>query len=180
MQERQARRRERQQVGQVGHRQQQRSAVGQVGGGVRMWSGRYRQRTCGREDDRCQQHDRRIKAQDRGGCRRDDEHHGQQVFGVARAEPRHRDARSAEQAFVVAQLREHQDRGKETDDGQQPVHFGQRLRHRDDAGDDQRGGRRYRDDGLGPAVRAHYGEQQYDDQRDERQAQPTGLRAARA
>ncbi len=101
--------------------------VRQMRGGISVRSGGHRQCACRREHDGRQQHDRRIQTQDRGGRRRDDEHHGQQMLGVARTEPRHRDPGRTKQSLVIAQPRQHQDGGEKPDDRQQPVHLGEGL-----------------------------------------------------
>ena len=114
---------ERQQVGQVGHRKQQRGGVGQVRGGIRVRAGPA---PTARASSR---------APPGSAARRS--HPGsippwwpapmtntccqQASRGCPIGRPRHRRARRAEQALVVAQLRQHEHRGEEADDGQQPA-----------------------------------------------------------
>ena len=165
---------ERQQVGQVGHRKQQRGTVGEVRGGVGVRPGRDPQRAGGREHHRGQQHHGRIQAQDRRGGRRDHEHRCKQALLVARARPGHGRASGAEQALVVAQPGQHEHRGEEPDDRQQPAHLGGGLVPGDHAECDQQAGRGHRGDGLGPAARADHRESEHHGQRDQRQRQLHG------
>ncbi len=102
MEKREASGAERQQVGEIGNRQQQRRCVGQMRGGVCMRPRRNLQCAGCREHHRGQQHDCRVEAQYGGRRGADDENLHQQLSRAAVARPRHRGACGAEQALVVA------------------------------------------------------------------------------
>ena len=163
-----------QQVGQVRHRQQQRRGVGQVRGGVGVRPRRDAQRSRRRQHHRRQQHDGRVQAQDRRRGGRDDEHRAEQPAGLTPAAAGHRHARGVKEALVVAELRQHQDRGQEADDGQQSLHLGQRVVGRDHARGDQQACGGHRGDGFRPSAGAEHRERQHHGQRGERERQLHG------
>ena len=139
--ERQTRGTERQQVGQVRHRQEQRRGVGQMRGGVGVRSGRNREHArCGEHNGR-QQHDSRVEAQYGRRHGADDEHLHQQPRSVPVGCPCHGSTCRPEQTLVIAQLRQHQHGREEQDHRKQLLDFVGGIPQRNDAGGDQQPGR---------------------------------------
>ena len=145
---------ERQQVGQVGHRQQQRRRVGQVRGGVDVRPGRNAAvsravaSTTGVSSTTVASRLRTavVAAAITNTC-------PSSRRGLARAGARHRRSGRVEQALVVAQAGQHQHRGEERDHRKHVAHLGSGLaeRHRTDRDQDAR--RRYRRHRFGPPAR---------------------------
>ena len=104
----------------------------------------------------------------------DDEHLGQQPPGVTVGRPRHGRARRAEQALVVAQLRQHEHGREKPDHREQLLDLVGRIAQRDHIDCDQERGRRNRGDGLRPAPRLDHREGQHDGKRHQRERQLHG------
>ena len=134
--ERQPAGRERQQVRQVRHREQQRPGVRQVRAGVQVRPGPHLQPGRGREHHRGEQHHRGVQAQHGGGHRRHREHQDEQPLRPPGRRAGQPCAAGTEQPVVVAQLREHEHRGEEADHRPEPPCLLARVVRRDRAGGD--------------------------------------------
>ena len=106
-----------QQVGEVRHGQQERGAVGQMRAGVDVGARARAQARRGREDDRRQQHHRRVEGEHRGDRRGDEEDHRQQPLRVATRSARHQVAPPASNRPARRQPSERTEQGREERDG---------------------------------------------------------------
>ena len=160
-------RRQGQQVGQVGDRQQQRRGVRQPDAGVDQRPRADQRAGRGRHDDGGQQHDGRVQAQQRGGQRGGDE---RERRASARGRPRPARATSAPTAAKTpvgrAHLGDDQDRGEERHDRQQQLRPGRRRRDRVQRadGEDHARGQRRRSATSTHARRVHEGDREQDDE----------------
>ena len=155
---------ERNEVGQVGDRQQQRGGVRQVSGAVDIRLGACVEPGGGGKDYRGEQHHRGVQAQHRGGGRGDDEDPGEEPGRPSVHPACHPGAAGAEQSLVLAQLGQDQDSREEPDNRAEPLRLGECAMWRDRANRDDEDGRRDRRNRLGPPPRTYYRKGKHQDQ----------------
>ena len=167
--ERQAAGVERQQVGEVRDRQQQRRAVGEVGARVHVRARAEAQPRGGREHDRREQHDRGVEAQHRGRAGGDQEHEPQQPPRPPAGAGRHRGPEVGEQPGAAAAVRQHEQRGGEPDRRPEVLERVARAGRGDRAGQHQQRGGARGDRPVRQPLPARDRGRQHRDERDERE-----------
>jgi hypothetical protein len=123
---------------------------------------------CG-EHGRGEQHDRRVQAEYGGDQRGDREHHAQQAFRRTAAQPSGGRTRVPEDAGVVGELRQHQDRGQEADGRAEHGQFVPCVAPRHQAGPDDQGGGGDRAGRFRHAAGTRHGEAEHGDEQQQRE-----------